>query len=109
MFGVLNRVPLVLIVPLLTSINLHVIWVSFQVVLAAAHAKAATKEILETHCIASDKSPDLMTPAAAAANGTAGSGGTGNDSDSGMQAAAAAAEKPGSSKAAAAGTTTRRR
>jgi hypothetical protein len=44
-----------------------------QLVLATEHARTATKAILECHCIASDRSPDLSgeEAAAAAANGHA--------------------------------------
>jgi hypothetical protein len=41
-----------------------------QLVLSTEHARASTKAILECHCIASDRSPDLLgDTAAAAANG----------------------------------------
>ncbi len=55
-----------------------------QVVLATATAKAATADILAMHCIASDRSPDLLkavaggaavAAGAVAANGAGGKGG----------------------------------
>ena len=67
-----------------------------QVVLSTKRARAATQEILETHCIASDRSPDLqLDGTAAAANGT-------TDKDE-REAAAAGGGAGGSSKAAADG------
>jgi len=33
-----------------------------QLVLSTQHAKQVNKDILDTHCIASDRSPDLMAP-----------------------------------------------
>ncbi|WIA23171.1 hypothetical protein OEZ86_010064 [Tetradesmus obliquus] len=71
-----------------------------KVVLATAHAKAATQEILAMHCISSDRSPDLPGgAAAAAANGAPGSSAAA--AANGADAAAAAGkgkEKAGSGK-----------
>jgi hypothetical protein len=44
------------------------------VVLCTERAKAATQEILETHCIASDRSPDLQLDGGAAAVAAAANG-----------------------------------
>jgi hypothetical protein len=46
-------------------------------VLRTDKAKQATKEVLATHCISSDRSPDLEAGAAAANGGPPGGGGGG--------------------------------
>jgi len=62
-----------------------------KLVLKADRAKAATAEVLETHCIPSDRSPDLADGAAAAAvaNGAAAA------ADGGDEGAAAGRSRAG--------------
>ncbi len=51
----------------LTALHAYLATDNQLLVLSTAHAREATPAILEMHCIASDRSSDLQTPAAQAA------------------------------------------